>query len=188
MTLEETHRTTLLRVARDAIGHGLVHAEPLDIAGADYPEALREIACTFVTLHMGKALRGCIGSLRAHRPLVADVARHAFAAAFRDARFSPLQHTELAGVHIHVSILSAMEPLAFDSDEALLALLRPRVDGLLIALGERRATFLPTVWSSLSDGRDFLAALKNKAGLADGATGYAAWRYTTQDFEESVAD
>jgi len=188
MTLQEAHHQTLLRVARDAISHGLVHAEPPEIAGSDYPEPLREIACTFVTLHMGKALRGCIGSLRAHRPLVADVARHAFAAAFRDARFSPLQHTELAGVHIHVSILSAMEPLAFDSDEALLALLRPQVDGLLIASGEQRATFLPTVWSNFTDGYDFLAALKNKAGLADDVTGYAAWRYTTQDFEERVAD
>jgi uncharacterized protein len=179
---------TLLRVARDAIGHGLVHAQAPDISADDYPPDLRRIACTFVTLHSGAALRGCIGSLRAHRPLVADVARHAFAAAFSDARFTPLQHTELAGVHIHISILSALEPVSFDSDDHLLELLRPRVDGLLIDDGERRATFLPSVWSSFPDGRNFLAALKKKAGLEAGAARYQAWRYTTQDIAEAPAN
>jgi AmmeMemoRadiSam system protein A len=185
MTIDGHGQQTLLRVARDAIGHGLVHADPPEVAAGDYPEPLRQIACTFVTLHMGQNLRGCIGSLRAHRPLVADVARHAHAAAFCDARFGPLQHTELAGLHIHVSILSALEPLSFDSDDTLLTLLRPREHGLLIEIGGQRATFLPTVWSSLPDGRDFLAALKKKAGVQTDITQYNAWRYTTLDFEES---
>jgi len=185
MTVDETGQRALLKVARDAIGHGLVHAGVPEVVSDDYPPALRQIACTFVTLHMGGALRGCIGSLRAHRALVADVARHAHAAAFSDARFSPLQHTELAELHIHISILSALETVVFESEDSLLALLRPQVDGLLIEAGEQRATFLPTVWSSIPDGRDFLAALKIKAGMQTGATGYNAWRYTTQDFAET---
>lgn len=187
MTVDATHQATLLRVARDAIGHGLVHADAPEIAPDDYPTPLREIACSFVTLHIGPALRGCIGSLRAHRPLVADVARHAHAAAFSDARFSPLQHTELDAVHIHVSILSALVPMRFDSDDNLLALLRPQVDGLLIEIGTQRATFLPTVWSSFPDGGSFLAALKKKAGVQGDITAYKAWRYTTQDFEEAAS-
>lgn len=185
MSVDDSGQTTLLKVARDAIGHGLVHAEAPELVAGDYPAPLREIACTFVTLHMGEALRGCIGSLRAHRPLVTDVARHAFAAAFSDARFSPLEHTELAGLHIHISILSTLEPVRFDSEDGLLALLRPRVDGLLIEAGGQRATFLPTVWSSFPDGRNFLAALKKKAGM-EANTDYDAWRYTTQDFEEAA--
>ncbi len=186
MTVDETGQKTLLKVARDAIGHGLVHADPPEVAADGYPLPLRQMACTFVTLHMGDALRGCIGSLRAHRPLVADVARHAYAAAFSDVRFSPLEHTELAGLHIHISVLSALERVGFHSDDSLLALLRAEVDGLLIEVGDHRATFLPTVWSSFPDGRDFLAALKKKAGMQADATGYNAWRYTTQDFEEAV--
>jgi AmmeMemoRadiSam system protein A len=185
MSIDAAGQKTLLRVARDAIGHGLVHADAPEISSDDYPASLRQIACTFVTLHTGTALRGCIGSLRAHRPLVADVARHSYAAAFSDARFSPLQHTELAGVHIHVSILSALEPVAFSADEHLLALLRPHEDGLLIEAGEQRATFLPTVWASFPEGRGFLAALKKKAGMQADLTGYKAWRYTTQDFQEA---
>ncbi len=187
MTVDQSGQKTLLQVARDAIGHGLVHADTPEVVSDDYPPALRQIACTFVTLHIGEALRGCIGSLRAHRPLVADVARHAYAAAFSDARFSPLEHTELAGLHIHLSILSALDPLVFETEDSLLALLRPQLDGLLIEIGEQRATFLPTVWSSIPDGKNFLAALKIKAGMPADATQYKAWRYTTQDFAESAA-
>lgn len=186
MTVDESGQNTLLKVARDAIGHGLVHADAPEVTVDDYAAPLRQITCTFVTLHIGEALRGCIGSLRAHRPLVADVARHAYAAAFSDVRFSSLQHTELAELRIHISILSALEPVGFHSDDNLLALLRAEVDGLLIEVGDYRATFLPAVWSSLPDGRDFLAALKKKAGMQADATGYNAWRYTTQDFEEAV--
>ena len=185
MTVDETGQETLLQVARDAIDHGLVHADAFKVADDDYPPPLRQIACTFVTLRIGEALRGCNGSLQAPRPLVTDVAQHAYAAAFSDARFRPLEHTELARLHIHISVLSALEPVGFDSEDGLLALLRAGVDGLLIEVGNQRATFLPTVWSSFPNGRDFLAALKNKACMQADATGYNAWRYTTQDFEEA---
>ena len=187
MTIDASGQETLLKVAREAIGHGVVHADAPELAAENYPEPLRIIACTFVTLHIGEVLRGCIGSLRAHRPLVADVARHAYAAAFSDARFDPVAHTELDALHIHISILSELEPVTFVSEANLLAGLRPGTDGLLIESGESRATFLPTVWASYPDGRDFLAALKTKAGMQDVATGYNAWRYTTQDFEEARA-
>jgi len=185
MTVDGSGQEALLQVARDAIGHGLVNTGTPEVATDDYPPQLRQIACTFVTLRIGEALRGCIGSLRAHRPLITDVSRHAHAAAFSDTRFSPLEHAELAGLHIHISILSTLQRVVFDSEDSLLALLRAQVDGLLIEVGDQRATFLPTVWSSFPNGRDFLAALKNKAGMRADATGYNAWRYTTQDFEEA---
>jgi len=185
MILDRSEQDTLLGVARDAIGHGLVHADVPEVKAAEHTPALQEVACTFVTLHIGERLRGCIGSLRAHRPLVTDVARHAYAAAFSDTRFSPVAHTEVDLLRIHISILSELEPLTFDTDRDLLALLRAGADGLLIENGDRRATFLPTVWSSFPDGRDFLAALKKKAGMEGIDAGYAAWRYTTQDFGEA---
>lgn len=185
MTVDSDAQQQLLTVARDAIGHGLVHGESPQVIVDDSPAALREIACTFVTLRIGTALRGCIGSLHAHRPLVADVTWHAYAAAFSDGRFSPLQPAELAQLHIHISILSPLHPLDFEGDDALLALLRPSTDGLMIERDSRRATFLPTVWSSIPEGKEFLAALKKKAGMENDQSVYKAWRYTTQNFEES---
>lgn len=183
MTIDAAERATLLEVARDAIDRGFGQAEAPEVALDDFPAPLRSIACSFVTLHKDAALRGCIGSLHAHQPLISDVARHAFAAAFSDVRFNPVERTELAALHIHISILSALEPVRFDREDDLIASLRPEVDGLLIEAGGQRATFLPTVWTSFPDGGDFLAALKNKAGM-ELTSGYAAWRYTTQNFEE----
>ena len=50
-------------------------------------------------------------------------------------------------------------------DASLLVQLRPNVDGLVLCYGGRRATFLPQVWESLPDPREFVRELKRKAGL-----------------------
>ena len=52
------------------------------------------------------ALRGCIGSAVATRPLIVDVVQHAFNAAFRDWRFPRLDWLELAGLSLSVSVLT----------------------------------------------------------------------------------
>jgi len=185
MKVDEDAQKVLLRLAREAIGHGLVHASAPRVAADDYSAPLKVLACSFVTLRIGELLRGCVGSLQAHRPLVVDVTQHAYGAAFSDRRFDPLQQAEFDALHIHVSILSELEAVAFDSDESLLANLRPGTHGLLIEAANRRATFLPTVWTSFPDGRDFLAALKKKAGMDAALTQYSACRYTTQNFEDA---
>ncbi|MDP3483764.1 MAG: AMMECR1 domain-containing protein, partial [Sulfuricella sp.] len=51
---------------------------------------LKELGACFITLTQQGDLRGCIGSLEARRPLLQDVKANAYAAAFRDPRFSPL--------------------------------------------------------------------------------------------------
>ncbi|MCC7404968.1 MAG: AmmeMemoRadiSam system protein A, partial [Bdellovibrionales bacterium] len=60
-------------------------------------------AC-FVTLEEMGELRGCIGSLIAHRPLYEDVWENAQAAAFDDPRFTPVKAAELELVSISISI------------------------------------------------------------------------------------
>jgi len=83
-TLTSEQRGTLLDVAADAIRQTLQHGTDvaLDVEQAD--AALRRPGATFVTLERERRLLGCIGSLEAMRPLVADVAHNAVAAAFRD--------------------------------------------------------------------------------------------------------
>ena len=73
-------------------------------------------------------------------------------------------------------------PLEVESETHLLAVLRPGVDGLILAERQRRATFLPTVWRELPDPRDFLGHLKRKAGLpADYWSGDLRFeRYSTE--------
>ncbi|MFP5383868.1 MAG: AMMECR1 domain-containing protein, partial [Gammaproteobacteria bacterium] len=89
MTLAQQERRTLLDVARASIHHGLLHGRALPVTPGDYAPALQATAATFATLQIDGALRGCIGTLEAHRPLVSDVAANAWAAAFRDSRFPP---------------------------------------------------------------------------------------------------
>ena len=129
-----------------------------------HPE-LSHPAATFVTLTQNRQLRGCIGSLEATRPLATDVAENAVAAAFRDARFTPLSGAETTLTRIEVSLLGPAEPIAFSNEAEAIDRLCPGVDGLSLAHGGRRATFLPQVWESLPDPRQFLAELKRKAGL-----------------------
>lgn len=120
---------------------------------------------SFVTLRSHGELRGCIGTLRAQRPLGEDVAHNARAAAFADPRFPPLARDEFDAIRIEVSLLSAPVPLEAAGEGQLLALLRPHVDGVVFEFGERRSTFLPQVWQTLPDPRHFLAELKRKAGM-----------------------
>lgn len=151
----------LLTIARNAIEKYFGHAVRTVIS---HP-ALADPAATFVTLTQDGQLRGCIGSLEAHRPLSQDVAENAASAAFRDPRFSPLVQDELARTRIEVSLLEKPEALEFKDEEEALFRLRPGLDGVILTHGNRRATFLPQVWESLPDPERFLAQLKLKAGL-----------------------
>jgi AmmeMemoRadiSam system protein A len=180
-------RQALLQVARDSIRHGLEHGRPLTVHAADYPEELRPLRASFVTLHRHGELRGCIGILEALRPLVEDVAYHAWAAAFEDPRFAPLAEWELEGLDIHISILSPPQPLQFESEADLLRQLRPGSDGLILHDCGRRGTFLPSVWESLPQPRDFWQHLKLKAGLPPDwwSDTLQVERYTTESFGEN---
>ncbi len=183
-TLSDAERTLLLRLARAAIAHGLSHGNPPTVTLQDYPERLRAQGASFVTLHRHGQLRGCIGSLEAHRPLVEDIAHNAHAAAFHDSRFPPLTTAEMAALTIHIAILQPAQAMTFRSEADLLVQLRPGIDGLILQDGAQRATFLPAVWESLPEQREFLTQLKLKAGLrADyWSDSIQAWRYTTESF------
>lgn len=155
----------LLEVARNSIRHGLDVGGPLAVDPSEFPPDLREPRATFVTLKRANALRGCTGSIEARRPLVADIAHNAHASAFADPRFSPLTPPEFEDLEIQLSILSPLERIHVDSEEALVAELRPKVDGLVISDGERLGTYLPAVWDTLPEARKFVQELKRKAGL-----------------------
>ncbi len=183
-TLSPVEREALLKVARQSIRHGLDTGRPL-AAPRDLPlDRLYEAGASFVTLHMTGQLRGCIGSLEAYRPLIEDVCENAFAAAFRDPRFPPLSEAELPQLSLSISVLTPAEPLSFNSEQELLAIIEPGVDGLILEDGGHRGTFLPSVWESLPDRRDFLRHLKQKAGLpADyWSDSLRVSRYRTESF------
>ena len=176
----------LLFIARQAIQRGLgqPHAALPDAPWLHAPGA------TFVTLTQHGDLRGCIGSLQAHRPLLEDVQTNAVAAALQDPRFSPLTVSELAHTRVEVSLLSPSVPIAFTSEQEALALLRPGVDGVIFEYGYNRSTFLPQVWEQLPDAKNFMAHLKRKAGLSPQfwSEQVRLSRYTVEKWKESPQD
>ena len=161
----QDQRSLLLKLAADCIAFGLEHGKPQCLEPGDYEPVLREQRATFVTLHEMGQLRGCIGSLRALRPLVEDVCENAYAAAFRDPRFNPVDAAELDKLQISISILTPASEMSFTSEQDLIAQLRPGVDGLILRDGHRKGTFLPSVWEQLPQPTEFLQHLKLKAGL-----------------------
>ena len=151
----------LLAIARDAI------ADPMGLGRRAWSEPwLGERGASFVTLRdaMGE-LRGCIGTIDPHRPLGEDVAHNAFAAAYRDPRFPPLEPRELDATAVEVSVLTPRVALPATTEAEALDRLSPGDDGLVFEYHGHRATFLPQVWEHISDPLDFLCELRRKAGL-----------------------
>jgi AmmeMemoRadiSam system protein B/AmmeMemoRadiSam system protein A len=174
----------LLKLARAAIVTEL--GLPRDGAPAS-PSWLERHGASFVTLKLAGKLRGCIGTLRAHRALGEDLKHNALGAAFRDPRFKPLTAPEYAGIAVEVSVLSALEPMQFVAEADALAQLRPGVDGIVFEYGTHSSTFLPQVWADIREPADFLSHLKYKAGLPpdfwDPAVRLS--RYTVQKWHET---
>ncbi len=178
----------LLPIARAAIAH-VLHA-PYPAAADETAPWLGEPGASFITLTQSGELRGCIGTLQAHRPLLADVKSNAVSAALHDPRFLPLTREEFVTVQVEVSLLTAPQPLGFADETDALAQLRPGIDGVVFEYGRYRSTFLPQVWESLAQPHLFLAMLKRKAGLPDNfwAEDVKLSRYTVTKWRETDLD
>ncbi len=179
----------LLALARQAIAESLGVASPVPESVDATPPWLDEPGATFVTLTQAGALRGCIGTVERWRPLAQDLRSNAVAAALGDQRFPPLRLEELDRTHIEVSLLSTPEPMNCPDEAAAVTVLRPEVDGVVFRYDGHRATFLPQVWERLPDPRDFLAALRRKAGLPEDLWDEKVHlaRYTVTAWEETSA-
>jgi len=167
MNLAKEDKKFLLNLARKSIHHYLSKGKLLEMGPGEIPskELIEDGAC-FVTLHKNGELRGCIGSLEAHRPLFIDVIDNAVASAVEDPRFQPLSLRELGKVTISISILTKPKPLPVSSPDDLLKKLIPNKHGLILERGLARATFLPVVWEQLPGKEEFLQHLSMKAGLS----------------------
>ena len=162
MSPDSANGTVLLNVARAAIAEQFKITLPVN---TNHPW-LHDKAATFVTLMLDNKLRGCIGSLHAHRALKKDVYENARGAAFRDPRFAALSQAEYEQVEIEVSLLTSPTPIEFTDETDALQQLSPGRDGIIFSYDNHRSTFLPQVWEQLSEPKAFLEQLKVKARLS----------------------
>lgn len=184
--MQVEHGRMLPVIARDAIAN----AVNVSRVAADLDRKaswLTEWGASFVTLMQNDALRGCVGTVQAHQPLLADIKHNAVCAALNDPRFPPLAREEFAAVRIEVSLLSTPQPFDFTDESDALVQLRPGVDGIVFEYGHYRSTFLPQVWEVLAEPEQFFAELKRKAGLPGDfwAEDIKLSRYTVHKWRET---
>ncbi len=162
--MEETHRQTLLLLAREALESSFGMKSPSlyeRLKREEKEPYTYEVGC-FVTLHNKKSgnLCGCIGNLWGRGPLFEEIPKLARAAAFNDPRFYPLKQEDLVSIVIQLSLLSRMQSI----DEY--HKIRLGIDGVLLVHGYHRAVFLPQVATEQGwDLETMLKQLSIKAGL-----------------------
>ncbi|MET7421271.1 AmmeMemoRadiSam system protein A [Dactylosporangium sp. NPDC005555] len=138
---------------------------------------------SFVTLERAGALRGCVGTLEAMRPLHRDVVHNAVRA-MADPRVPPVTAADWPSLDVKVSVLTRPAALPAHRREALLAAVVPHVHGLILTDGTRRATFLPSVWAKLPSAEQFLDALLHKGGWTGWPSGLRALAYGSAEYED----
>lgn len=105
------------------------------------PDDMRDLeggrAGAFVSLKKKGQLRGCIGTIAATRPnLAEEIAANAISAGTQDYRFEPLEAEELDQLVYSVDILGRPEPAARDQ-------LDPKNYGVIVSSGGKRGLLLP---------------------------------------------
>ena len=151
----------------------------------NHANVFNQIGACFVTLKKQGGLRGCIGSIIAHQPLINDIIIHAQDAAFRDPRFNPVEESEVKDLTIDISLLSSPIPIEFKDEEDLLNKITPYKDGIIIRDKNKQAVYLPSVWEDLPDKKEFLQSLKVKAGMSPYyfSSTFESFRFETEYIE-----
>lgn len=161
--LNTEQKKKLLKIARDTIIEYVTNKKVLEVKETD--PALNQTLGAFVTLHINKELRGCIGNIIGQKPLYLTIRDMAIASASEDPRFSPLTKGEIPLIHIEISVLSTLKEIK-NPDEITLG-----KHGVLVKSGSKGGVFLPQVASQTCwTKEEFMGNLcKHKAGLPQDA-------------------
>jgi uncharacterized protein len=185
--LTSHERQQLLILARRAIERAVACKEPEALNLANLSRCLQEPGTAFVTLTIAGKLRGCIGGLEVTQSLAEDVREHAIAAALHDYRFPPVCPEEVNAIKIEISRLTPLQKVNYSTPQDLLGRLHPKIDGVVLSDGVRRATFLPQVWEKLPEPELFLSYLCAKMGASQDiwrTKPLQIWVYQVEEFHE----
>lgn len=186
MPLTDDEKKELLHIARNTLNEYITHGKMPNIT-TSY-ETLRNSCDAFVTLRKRNGeLRGCIGTVRAPKPLVQNVAELSISSAMRDPRFPSLDKKELEDIVIEISVLSSFHKIGGVSE------ITAGVHGVLLEHEGRSGVFLPQVATEQGWGVDELLnnLCAHKAGLPKEAwkrSGAALYIFTAEYFMEEEND
>jgi hypothetical protein len=178
--LASAEKKALLELARGSIAAALAGGTPPEASLRS--DALDTECGAFVTLTRRGELRGCIGYVRAVKPLRQTIAEMAVQAALHDPRFQAVTARELPDLDIEISVLSPLEEV---KDVSTIEVGR---HGLVIQEGARSGLLLPQVASEYGwDRETFLDHTCLKAGLPAGSwkrKGVVILAFTAEVFGE----
>jgi len=158
MELTDQEKRTLLEIAKRAIISKAGNKE-LPKLTMDLP-ILKEKRGAFVTLKKRGHLRGCIGYIKAVKPLGDTVQEMAIAAAFHDPRFPSVKDEEIRELSFEISVLSPLQKIHNIED------IEVGKHGLYIVRGYNSGLLLPQVAIEYGwDRESFLKETCYKAGL-----------------------
>ncbi|WP_309496278.1 AmmeMemoRadiSam system protein B [Sulfurovum sp.] len=162
-------KETLLSLARASIANAVDVSYSYDLEKILKENPwLEDEGAAFITLTTkDDSLRGCIGSIVAHRKLYEDVILNAKSAALNDPRFLALTKEEYDKIKVEVSILTEPKALAYSSITDLKSKIHKDEDGVILKHGRYQATFLPQVWEQLPSFELFFSNLCKKAGMRE---------------------
>lgn len=152
---DESEIVRLARASVEAAVRG--DSPPVQALSDQYPSR----AGTFVSLHIGDSLRGCIGTIVAtEESLSREVVRNAEQAALHDPRFTPVTVAELPNLDIKVDVLQEPEACSIED-------LDPKVYGVIVSDSWRRGLLLPDL-EGVDDVESQVAIAMSKAGISPG--------------------
>lgn len=158
MDLTDQDKKTLLEIVKRAIFAKASNRE-LPKLTLESP-ILKEKRGAFVTLKKRGLLRGCIGYIKAVKPLGETVQEMAVAAAFHDPRFPSVKGEEIRDLSFEISVLSPLQKIKSIDD------IEVGKHGLYIVRGYNSGLLLPQVAIEYGwDRENFLKETCFKAGL-----------------------
>lgn len=158
MELANKDKDALLKIAKDAIDAKINNRE-ISAPKID-SDRLQLKRGAFVTLKKHGHLRGCIGYIKAYKPLWETVQEMALAAAFHDPRFPSLKPEEIQHLTFEISVLSPLKRINDVND------INVGEHGLYIVKGFKSGLLLPQVAIEYGwDRKTFLKETCFKAGL-----------------------
>ena len=147
-------------LAREAVEAWVNGADLDEQVLATYRSELSDRAGAFVSLHKKGALRGCIGTIEATKPTVADeIVSNARAACSRDPRFNPVEPHELDYLEYSVDVLSQAEPIRSTDD------LDVKRYGVIVRKGWQLGLLLPNL-EGVDTIEEQVSIAKRKAGIS----------------------
>jgi AmmeMemoRadiSam system protein A len=130
----------------------------------------------FVSLKIRGELRGCIGTIDAVTPSVAEeILKNSISAAFNDPRFPPLRKEELYEIDISVDLLYPAKKCSFDD-------LDPKNYGVIVTCGRKRGLLLPNL-EGVNTKEEQISIALQKAGISTKEQ-YEIERFRVERFKE----